>query len=71
VLRLRQFVILVRSAGRESGLQAIAFAGAEQGRVEPMTSRTSATDSTHHGRIEGARTGICHMLCHSFVDEPE
>jgi D-sedoheptulose 7-phosphate isomerase len=56
---------------KQNGLRTVALVGAKRGRMAEVADHVLVIQDTHYGRVEDAQMGICHMLCYSFMENPE
>jgi D-sedoheptulose 7-phosphate isomerase len=56
---------------KKNGLQTVALVGAKRGRMAEIAEQAIVISDTHYGRVEDAQMGICHMLCHAFMEYPQ
>jgi D-sedoheptulose 7-phosphate isomerase len=54
-----------------NGLHVIALVGGKRGRMAELAHEAIVINSTHYGRVEDAQMAICHLLCYSFMENPE
>ena len=53
------------------GLFTVALVGAKAGRMAEVADEAIIINDKHYGRVEDAQMAICHMLCYSFMENPE
>jgi D-sedoheptulose 7-phosphate isomerase len=56
---------------KKNGLISVALVGAQRGRIAEIADHTLVIHDNHYGRVEDAHMIICHMLCYSFMENPQ
>lgn len=54
----------------ENKLRTVALVGAKRGRLAQIAEQVIVIEDTHYGRVEDAHSGICHLLCYTFIENP-
>lgn len=55
----------------QNKLNTAALVGAQRGRMAEIAQQVIVINDTHHGRVEDAQMGICHLLAYAFMEHPE
>ena len=53
------------------GCRTLALTGRDGGRLGALANLNIHVPEPHMGRIEDAHHVICHMICYSFMEQPE
>ena len=56
---------------KENGLNTVALAGGQRGRITGIAEDSIIIDSKHYGHVEDAQMTICHILCYAFMENPK
>src|SRR5438270_6958098 len=56
---------------KDHGVFCAALVGGKRGRLADLADEAIVIASDHYGRVEDAHMTICHMLCYSFMENPQ
>ena len=56
---------------KDHGVFCAALVGGKRGRLADLADEAIVIASEHYGRVEDAHMTICHMLCYSFMENPQ